>query len=166
MKYYYSYYEGFEVKSESGTTLQSVTFPNGFEMEGLSTVIIKLSNEYYILCTGYMNDTPTMLVYKINRPNSGAAVQQIGTPINIVGAYPNPAYTDQTITIQLTGENAGKAQTEIQITDMHGKTIDRRMIPAGQQQTTVPAKHFAPGMNIINILQNGKSVGTEKVIVK
>lgn len=165
-RYYYTYYESFEIKSETGATLQSVSFPNGFQMiETISAEIIKLSDEYYILCTGYMNNNATMLVYKINRSNSGAAVQQVCAPINI-GAYPNPAKTDQIITIQLTGENAGKAQTELQITDMQGKTIGRRMIPAGQQQTTVPAKHFAPGMNIINILQNGKSVGTEKVIVK
>ncbi len=44
-------------------------------------------------------------------------------PIRL-GAYPNPAKTDQIITIQLTGENAGKVQTELQVTDMQGKMSD------------------------------------------
>ncbi len=166
--YYHPLCGGFEILSETGNSLCSISFPSTFKVSlWYGTVnMIKLDGLYYLCVTGKISDEEYgELIYKIDRSDKQASVQQVSMPIRI-GAFPNPAKTDQTITIQLTGENAGKAQTELQITDMQGKTIDRRMIPAGQQQTTVSAKHFAPGMNIINILQNGKSVGTEKVIVK
>ena len=159
---------GFEVLSETGSSLCTVTFPSTFKVSlWHGTVnLIKLDNVYYLSVTGDLSDEEQgILLYKIDRNNSGASVQQVSAPIRI-GAYPNPAKTDQTINIQLTGENAGKAQTELLITDIQGKTVGRHIIPAGQLQATVSTKHFAPGMNIIDILQNGKSVGTEKVIVK
>ena len=153
--------------SDNGNSLQSVSFPSGFVMIGsVNAQIIKLSDEYYLICTGEMNDKPTMLVYKINRDNgNGIPVQQIGEPMRIA-AYPNPADRSQTVTIQLTGSNAGKTQTELQVTNLQGQTIDRRTIPAGQQQTTIPAHNLAPGLNLINILQKGQTVGTGKVIVQ
>ena len=153
--------------SDNGNSLQSVSFPSGFVMIGsVNAQIIKLSDEYYLICTGEMNDKPTMLVYKINRDNgNGIPVQQIGEPMRIA-AYPNPADHSQTVTIQLTGSNAGKTQTELQVTNLQGQTIDRRTIPAGQQQTTIPAHNLAPGLNLINIQQKGQTVGTGKVIVQ
>lgn len=166
--YYHPLCGGFEILSETGNSLCSISFPSTFKVSlCYGTVnMIKLDGLYYLCVTGKISDEEYgELIYKIDRSDKQASIQQVSMPIRI-GAFPNPAKTDQTITIQLTGENAGKAQTELQITDMQGKTIERRTIPAGQQQTTVSAKHFAPGMNIINILQNGKSVGTEKVIVK
>ena len=67
-------YRGFDIMSEDGIILQSVSFPTGFQMiEYVSAHIIKLSDEYYIICSGELNDASAMLVYKINRTGSGAA---------------------------------------------------------------------------------------------
>ena len=161
--YYYSVFAGFEIKSESGATLQSITFPNGFEMEGLTAEIIKLSNEYYIICTGMMNENPAMLVYKINR--AAQSVQQLGAPVQM-SAYPNPVNRNNTVTILLSGENAGKGLTELQVTNLQGQVVDRHIVPAGQQQATIPANNFAPGMNIIRVQQNGQTVGSAKIVAK
>ena len=161
--YYYSVFAGFEIKSESGATLQSITFPNGFEMEGLTAEIIKLSNEYYIICTGMMNESPAMLVYKINR--AAQSVQQLGAPVQM-SAYPNPVNRNNTVTILLSGENAGKGQTELQVTNLQGQVVDRHIVPAGQQQAIIPANNFAPGMNIIRVQQNGQTVGSAKIVAK
>ena len=85
---YRASYSGFNVMSETGNNLQSISFPNGFIMKGyIHTQIIKLSNEYYIICTGEMNDNAAMLVYKINRTSSGASIQQVSEPQQISGAY-------------------------------------------------------------------------------
>lgn len=161
--YHYSVFAGFEIKSESGATLQSITFPNGFYMSDLSADIIKLSNEYYIICTGMMNENPAMLVYKINRATQ--SVQQIGAPVRM-SAYPNPVNRNNTVTILLSGENAGQTQTELQVTNLQGQVVDRHLVPAGQKQTTIPANNFAPGMNIIRVQQNGQTVGTAKIVAK
>lgn len=162
-RYYYSVFTGFEVKSETGATLQSISFPAGFEMEGLSAEIIKLSNEYYIICTGRMNENPAMLVYQINRASQ--SVQQIGEPVRM-SAYPNPVNRNNTVTILLSGENADKGQTELEVTNMQGQVVDRRLVPAGEQKAAIPASNFAPGMNIIRVQQNGQTVGTAKIIAK
>ena len=81
-------YNGFNVMSEDGNTLQSISFPNGFQMrESVSAQIIKLEDEYYLICTGEMGENAAMLVYKINRTNTGASVQQVSEPQKISGAY-------------------------------------------------------------------------------
>ena len=83
-----AYYSGFNIMSEDGNTLQSVTFSNGFTLRNLNYVqIIKLSNEFYIICTGSIDDNDALLIYKINRSNSGASVQQVSEPQRISGAY-------------------------------------------------------------------------------
>lgn len=80
-------YTSFEVMSEDGTILQTVSFPNGFTMVNADAEIIKLSNEHYIICTGKIGESKAMLVYKINRTSSGASVQQVSEPQKISGAY-------------------------------------------------------------------------------
>ena len=164
--YKYSLYKSFNVMSEDGTILQTVTFPNGFEMmEGVEAQIIQLSDEFYILCQGEMNDNATLLIYKINRSSVGASVEQVCAPIK-VGAFPSIANRNQMITIQLSGENAGNNQTNLQVVDMQGKVMNQQTIPAGQTSTTIPAHRLSNGMNLIKITQGSKTIGTEKVIIK
>ena len=104
-----------------------------------------------------------MLVYKIN-PDSKNSVQQVMEPVRIA-AYPNPANRNQMVTIQLSGEHAGKTPTEIQVTNLQGQTTEKHIIPAGQIRTTIPANTLSPGMNIIRMQQKGEAVGSAKVIV-
>lgn len=162
--YYEPVYTGFEVKSETGATLQSVSFPNGFVMiYDVHAQIIKLSNEYHLLCFGELNSNPAMLVYKIN-PDSKNSVQQVMEPVRIA-AFPNPVKRNQTITVQFAGENVKNMQTELQVTNIQGQTTEKRIIPAGQKQVVLPATNFAPGMNIIRVHQQGEEVGSIKVVV-
>lgn len=81
-------YNGFNVMSEDGNTLQSISFPNGFQMrESVYAQIVKLEDEYYLICTGEMGDNAALLIYKINRSKVGAAIQQVSEPQKISGAY-------------------------------------------------------------------------------
>ena len=164
--YQYSLYKSFNVMSEDGAILQTVTFPNGFQMaDYLDAQVIQLSEEFYILCQGEMNDYTTLLIYKINRSSVGASVEQVCAPIK-VGAFPSVANRNQMITIQLSGDNAGNNQTNLQVVDMQGKVLNQQTIPAGQTSTTIPAHRLSNGMNLIKITQGSKTIGTEKVIVK
>ena len=164
--YQYSLYKSFNVMSEDGAILQTITFPNGFEMmEYVAAQIIQLSGEFYILCQGEMNDNETLLIYKINRSSVGASVEQVCAPIK-VGAFPSIANRNQMITIQLSGDNAGSRQTNLQVVDMQGKVLNQQHIPAGQTSTTIPAHRLSNGMNLIKITQGSKTIGTEKVIIK
>mgnify|MGYP006325019749 FL=1 len=153
----------FNVMSEDGSILQSVTFPDGYELSELvHAQIIKLNEEYYILIADYNKEV--FHVYKINRKDT-TAVEQVCAPIK-VGAFPNLANRNQMITIQLFGGNAGSSQTNLQVVDMQGKVLNQQTIPAGQTTTTIPAHRLSNGMNLIKITQGSKTIGTEKVIVK
>lgn len=164
--YQYPLYKSFNIMSEDGTILQTVTFPNGFEMiEYVTAQIIQLAGEFYILCQGEMNDNATLLIYKINRSSVGASVEQVCAPIK-VGAFPSIANRNQMITIQLSGDNAGNSRTNLQVVDMQGKVLNQQTIPAGQTSTTIPAHRLSNGMNLIKITQGSKTIGTEKVIIK
>jgi hypothetical protein len=153
----------FNVMSEDGSILQSVTFPDGYELSELvHAQIIKLNEEYYILIADYNKEV--FHVYKINRKDT-TAVEQVCAPIK-VGAFPNLANRNQMITIQLSGENAGNNPTNLQVVDMQGKVLNQQTIPAGQTNTTIPAHRLSNGMNLIKITQGSKTIGTEKVIIK
>lgn len=153
----------FNVMSEDGSILQSVTFPDGYELSELvHAQIIKLNEEYYILIADYNKEV--FHVYKINRKDT-TAVEQVCAPIK-VGTFPNLANRNQMITIQLSGDNAGSSQTNLQVVDMQGKVLNQQTIPAGQTSTTIPAHRLSNGMNLIKITQGSKTIGTEKVIVK
>ena len=101
----------------------------------------------------------------INRSSVGASVEQVCAPIK-VGAFPSVANRNQMITIQLSGDNAGKNQTNLQVVDMQGKVLNQQTIPTGQTSTTIPAHRLSNGMNLIKITQGSKTIGTEKVIIK
>lgn len=168
INYFYqcALYKSFNVMSEDGTILQTVTFPNGFEMiNHVSAQIIQLSGEFYILCQGEMNDNATLLIYKLNRSSVGASVEQVCAPIK-ASAFPSIANRNQMITIQLSGDNADNSRTNLQVIDMQGKVLNQQTIPAGQTSTTIPANRLSNGMNLIKITQGSKNIGTEKVIVK
>ena len=153
----------FNVMSEDGSILQSVTFPDGYELSELvHAQIIKLNEEYYILIADYNKEV--FHVYKINRKDT-TAVEQVCAPIK-VGTFPNLANRNQMITIQLSGENAGNNPTNLQVVDMQGKVLNQQTIPAGQTSTTIPAHRLSNGMNLIKITQGSKTIGTEKVIIK
>lgn len=159
-------YKSFNIMSEDGTILQTVTFPNGFEItEDITAQIIQLSGEFYILCQGEMNDNATLLIYKLNRSSVGASVEQVCAPIK-ASAFPSIANRNQMITIQLSGDNADNSRTNLQVIDMQGKVLNQQTIPAGQTSTTIPAHRLSNGMNLIKITQGSKNIGTEKVIVK
>jgi len=165
--YQFSLYKSFNVMSEDGTILQTVIFPNGFEMmdESAHATIIQISDERYILCQGEMNDNATLLIYKLNRSSVGASVEQVCAPIK-ASAFPSIANRNQMITIQLSGDNADNSRTNLQVIDMQGKVLNQQTIPAGQTRTTIPAHRLSNGMNLIKITQGSKNIGTEKVIVK
>ena len=164
--YFLSTYRSFNIMSEDGTVLQIVTFPTGFKMvERVHAQVIQLANECYFLCYGNINDQGTILVYKINRSSVGASVEQVCAPIK-VGVYPNLVNRNQTITIQLSGDNAAKTAIDVEVVNMSGQVTDRQTISAGQTHTQIRANKFSTGMNIVNLLQNGKTIGTQRVVVK
>lgn len=170
-----SNYIGFDVMSEDGSILQSVRFPKGFETFEYDIIvqIIKLSDEYYIICQGKMsksenendNAEGVLLIYKINRSKSDSSVEQVCEPIRI-GAYPNPTNRNQIITIELNGENIDNIDTDLQVINMQGQVIKQQRIKAGQKQVQINTSNFSSGLHLIKAIQNGKNVGTEKVIVK
>ena len=166
-QYYHARCAGFEVLSETGSTLCSVAFPATVEVRLWynTATLIKLDNQYYICISADMKELEerVLLCYRIERSNNGALVKQVSAPMPIA-AYPSPANRNQTITINLGSDN--KSATELQVVNMNGQVLDRRTIPAGQQQTTLPASRFAPGTNLINATQNGQHIGTTRVIVK
>ena len=112
-----------------------------------------------------MNGSETLLIYKINRSELGSSVEQVCEPIKI-GAYPNPANRNQTITIELNGENVGNEPTDLQVINMQGQVIKQQRIQIGQKQAQINTRNFSSGLHLIKAIQNGKNVGTEKVIVK
>ena len=163
-------YSGFNIVSENGNVLTTVNFPNDFVTSSEYARVIHLGDNYYLLFSGYLNynydenshyDYATV-VYKLNVSSSGANVQQVGQPI-LINVTPTILDKSGEVNVSLSDESRNH---EVRVSDMQGRTIERKHIPAGQKNIAIPAFRLNNGMNIINVLQNQKVIGSQKVIVK
>lgn len=158
---YYSTATGFDIKQDNGNIVQSCTFSDNFYLKTSSKddecLIMKIGGNYYLIFSGYIGNDAAYSIFRINRNNTALPIQQMGAPIR-VSAYPNPINRNQMLNIVLSGENAGRAKTDVQVTNLNGQVTGHQTIPVGQNQTTIPASNFAPGLNLIQVLQNGQPV--------
>ena len=166
---YYSIATSFDIKQDNGNIVQSCTFSDNFYLKTSgkddACMIMKIGGNYYLIFSGYIGNDAAYSIFRINRHNTALPVQQMGAPIR-VSAYPNPSNRNQMLNIVLSGENAGRAKTDVQVTNLNGQVTGHQTIPVGQNQTTMPASNFAPGLNLIRVLQNGQPVDTKKVLVE
>lgn len=80
----------------------------------------------------------------------------ISSDVNMT-VFPNPAVNSANI--HITGNALG---AKIEVTDLMGKTVQHRMVPATGELTT---DRLDQGLYFVNLLQNGVKVATQKLIV-
>ncbi len=165
-------FSGFNIVSENGNVLSTINFPDDFVtvQDYYNTRVIHLGDNYYLLFEGYMNyvygdyssGDHAIVIYKLNVSSSGTNVQQVGQPIQ-VNVTPTVLSKNEEVNVSLSDESRNH---EVRVSDLQGRTIERKNIPAGQKNITIPANKMNSGMNIISVLQNQKIIESKKIIVK
>ena len=98
--------------------------------------------------------------WKINKSTEGSRVKFTKTAS--FKNYPNPVRQNETFTIEV-GEEYITSSNFIELCDQSGRMIHRQAITS--KEVKIPT-HRMKGMYIYNIVSDGKSISTGKVIVQ
>ena len=104
------------------------------------------------------DDNDAISFYLVVAPGTG--VQQ-HEAVNMVSAYPNPATSVVNIQYHLSNGNAAN----LVIRNIVGSEIYREEI-YGEGKTTISTSDMAPGVYFYGVEENGKMMGTKKLLVK
>ena len=159
----YEYYLiGFNIKSSSGNTLQTIKMGNDQTIDYLYLIIIN-DKKYLGVATMDIDDhfsNDELICYPI-KPNS-TGINPLGAPMKIK-VSPRMADRSQSFTVELDGES--NAEREVVVVNSAGQTVWKQKVPAGQRTVTIGATRLGKGVNVVRV-NGGKGVESCKVIVK
>ena len=147
-------YSGFEVKSEDGTVLSSITID---ESNYDCCSILKLGDNVY-LAVYYFNNK--VGIYRIDRETSSLQKVKAVEGLNIQPRMPK---RHEMVTVEM--DEVSSADRELQVVNAAGQTVDRVVVPAGSRQVQLSASHMSPGVNVIKVGGTDAS-GNYKIFVK
>ena len=79
---------------------------------------------------------------------------------NLLTLYPNP--THDIVNVQCTMNNGQWENAEIRVFDMYGRLL--QTVPAGKQTVQIDLSHYATGVYLIQLVNNGNVMAVRKVV--
>lgn len=164
-------FEGCKVVSEDGTVLHEIKAPvndsdNNNSGENYdyyyNVYIVKLSDKTY-LCIEQSTSEVTPF-YEIKKNGNSSSINKV-RDVRGMNIRPTIAGRNENITITLNdGDN--DADRELIVTGLNGQLVERRTIPAGENQVEINAGMLRSGMYNFTLQKKGSFVDNGKVIVK
>lgn len=161
-----------EVMNEDGAVLgtlpvEAINSYFGYGSAEITIELVQFGKNYYIRNEFETNNStdPGEMVFnttywKINKSTEGSGVKFTKTAS--FKNYPNPVRQNETFTIEV-GEEYITSSNFIELCDQSGRMIHRQAITS--KEVKIPT-HRMKGMYIYNIVSDGKSISTGKVIVQ
>ena len=161
-----------EVMNEDGAVLgtlpvEAINSYFGYGSAEITIELVQFGKNYYIRNEFETNNStdPGEMVFnttywKINKSTEGSGVK-FTKPASFKN-YPNPVRQNETFTIEV-GEEYITSSNFIELCDQSGRMIHRQAITS--KEVKIPT-HRMKGMYIYNIVSDGKSISTGKVIVQ
>jgi hypothetical protein len=167
----YSRGTGFKVKSENGTTVASVKFPEGYVLYSLydnDAYLLELDGVNYIIIKAYRpnheEDDDELyyynLVYKIDVSTS--SVKQVGAPIKV---KVSPTIVERGEMINVALPEIGANTGAINVVSTSGAVVFNQKVEAGTSQASIDTSSLQRGLYIVTI-DNGKTRESTKIIIR
>ncbi len=171
---------GFEVKNLAGTTLQTITLPEGYTVasagDGLNLLGIAtlLGHNYIVVPTEKEvietwndgDETYTevsheieILVYAIDNNNVSISQVDVELPASV---FPTLVNRGTDVTVDL---GANSQAREIRVVNQLGQTVKTVNVRPGQSEVKINTRDLNSGVNFINTL-GGKANNTYKIVVR
>lgn len=161
-----------EVMNEDGAVLgtlpvEAINSYFGYGNAEITIELVQFGENYYIR-NEFETNNPTdpgemvfnTTYWKINKSTEGSGVKFTKTAS--FKNYPNPVRQNETFTIEV-GEEYITSSNFIELCDQSGRMIHRQAITS--KEVKIPTRRMK-GMYIYNIVSDGKSISTGKVIVQ
>ena len=161
-----------EVMNEDGAVLgtlpvEAINSYFGYGSAEITIELVQFGKNYYIRNEFETNNStdPGEMVFnttywKINKSTEGSGVKFTKTAS--FKNYPNPVRQNETFTIEV-GEEYITSSNFIELCDQSGRMIHHQAITS--KEVKIPTRRMK-GMYIYNIVSDGKSISTGKVIVQ
>lgn len=129
-------------------------------------MIISSSGQPFIIKSEYYDELDDYLesIYSFYDNGSSGVRPAALTPVKQSNAYPNPVPEGHSLTIDF--GSALEADGMLSIIDINGRTVYRRRVAQGSQNTKVPSHRFGRGRLIYVVAVDGAPVATGKVIAE
>ena len=165
---FFYFCDGFDVYSEDGTLLASI-LPEETDVFYIESTILNIGNKnYFVIESAKLNEVgdrieSKYIYYLINKEtNSLDKVAEMRRGMSVSPAF---AKRGQEITVNL-NETDINVDRELIITDLNGRTVERRVIPAGDNSMKIKASLLNSGLHNITLQKQGKVIDNSKIIVK
>lgn len=151
---------GFNIVSEDGTILQTVTYTNE---DTYVRYIINIDNKMYIMTLSgdWRNRRYIYTLYPITRTATG--VNSVGAPKKL-HVSPTLASRNEPITVDLGDSEI--CEREIAVVNAAGQTVFVTKVHAGEKSITIDSGKLSRGLNIVKTTSGNKSAEYCKILVR
>jgi hypothetical protein len=155
---------GFNIISEDGTILNSITYPDGYTAlnNDVNYECISLNSKNYLKAYVWdENYNRYILLYAIDSSNS--SIKSVGAPIK-VKVHPTVPQRGESVNVDLSEELTQGAI--INVTSASGNVVMTQKVAAGTNRATIDTSSLQRGMYIVTV-NNGKATRENtKIIIR
>lgn len=153
---------GIEIRQDDGTVL--------FRHEGAAskTMLYHVGKKSYLVVYEQSRDSDGLYhysytVYSIDSKASKITELKRSTSVR---AYPNPVRKGEMVTMELPDVGSGEIQREVRVSSMEGRMLWQQRVGAGERAVQVPLGGVPAGVYHFTVVEDGKSVATERIVVR
>lgn len=151
---------GFKIVNDEGRILQAVSYPQGFgDSNYVEVNVWNINEEYFLIVNTMSND---MLVYKINRSDSGTPLTYSGKMKSRMAVSPRAARRSMPVTVSLDGD---ADYSDVQLVDESGRTV-MSMPVNGQTSVVIETSSLRSGMYIVRATGDSGEHEACKIIIR
>ncbi len=151
---------GFKIVNDEGRILQTVNFPPDYYDGYIEYNLWNINDEYFLFVDTW--GSGDILVYKINRSDSGTPLTYSGKMKSRMAVSPRTARRSMPVTVSLDGD---ADYSDIQLVDESGRTI-MSMPVNGQTSIVIETSSLRSGMYIVRATGDAGEQEACKIIIR
>lgn len=160
---------GLEVRQDDGTVLFRHDYADMNNVMGTGVMLYRVGGKAYLVIQerGYMDGLEELYnSYTIYSIDSKASKITELKRSSSVRAYPNPARKGEMVTMELPDAGGGESQREVRVSSMEGRMLWQQRVGAGERTVQVPLGGMPVGVYHFTVVEEGKPVATERIVVR
>lgn len=159
-------YTGVEVRQDDGTVLLRCDFEGGSFGQDVRTILYNVGGKTFLLVagTGYTGSIfqTKSWIYSIDKKAN--KISEVKT-MSGMRAYPNPLRKGETVTIQLPSSCKEGSEHDVRIVSMDGRVLLQKRVGADERSAQIPLQGFVSGIYNFTVVEDGRPVETQRVMV-
>lgn len=160
---------GLEIRQDDGTVLFRHDYADIINVMSTDVALYRVGGKTYLVVfeSGYDNpDEGQSYSYTVYSIDSKASKITELKRSSSVRAYPNPARKGEMVTMELPDVGSGEIQREVRVSSMEGRMLWQQRVGAGERAVQVPLGGVPAGVYHFTVVEDGKPVATERIVVR